>query len=168
MFLMTFWKPIAIIVLVAVIAGAAAWWKHSYDERRRDEGRLEVQLAWDEAIEAQKVADRKNAEETRTRLAAQEADRAKQFAALRNRNRALESQLAAVRVDTALIAGMRDSVRTANAAGAGSPPNDAAPATGAPDGNQVNNWFADVAELYRRCRDQVGAWVEWDNRRVPQ
>jgi hypothetical protein len=152
--------------VVLVLLAAVAWGAHRWLESVREEGRLEIRLEWAEALEAQKVLEAKNAEETRTRLLSQEVDRAKQFAALRNRNRALESKLAVACVDPTLIAGMRDSVRTANRQSPGGTTPDSTVAAGTPDGNQVNNWFADVTELYTKCRDQVIAWVEWDNRRV--
>ena len=41
-------QPLIWLALFAIVAAGAMWMKTSYDEKRRDEGRAEVQTAWDE------------------------------------------------------------------------------------------------------------------------
>ena len=41
-------QPLIWLGLIAILAAGAMWMKTSYDEKRRDEGRAEVQKLWDE------------------------------------------------------------------------------------------------------------------------
>lgn len=167
-FLIAFWKPIAALLLIVAVVAALAIAKHGYDERKRDEGRAEVQAKWDAAIAAQKVrelAAAKEADEFANRL---EAKRSADFARLAKRAAALEARLAAVPVGPDLVGELRNTVRAANSTGTGEPAKADTAASGTTDGLAIVQWFDKVGELYRACRERQEAWVKWDDARVTQ
>ena len=162
-FLLTFWKPIAAVLLLVALVGALAFAKHGYDERRRSEGRAEVTAKWDAAIAAQKVreiAAAKEADEFQMRVEAKrEADFKRLLAA---RTAELQTRLSALSIGPDLTVELRNAVRAANEQGARKPAEDPTPATGL----AVAEWFDQVAKQYRACREQVIGWIKWDDERV--
>jgi len=167
-FLKTFWKPVLIGILVLAFVGMVAWWKHKYDEERRDEGRAEVQAEWD-ADKAERVKlttamtllwdnKRQDAEkigEERDRLRMERTESvARQVASLPPAVAHLVIPADAVRV---LSAG----ADSANAAGTPSQPEKAiAPRTASADSNVglLTGWAVTVLDILAECRDRVSEW----------
>jgi len=167
-FLLAFWKPIAAILAVLAVVATVGIMKHRYDERRRDEGRTEIQVKWDAAKVAQharEVVAAKEADEFQTRAyAKRDAD----FNALARRNAVLAARLAAIPVGPDLAASLRDTIRTSNGESPGEPAKGAAPVAAATSELDVAEWGAKVGEQYRACREQVIGWIKWDDRRAAQ
>lgn len=157
------WLAAGLAILALV--GSAWFAKHSYDERRRDEGRAEIRQLWHEAVVAQQAKEEKAAAAAQDFATRLEVKRGKDFDALARRNKALEDRLAAVPVGPDLVVSLRDAVRTSNGEeGPRAPEENAAASTGL----AVSTWFSEVARLYRSCREQVAGWIAWDDDRVAQ
>jgi hypothetical protein len=161
-FLLAFWKPIAAIVLVIALVAAVGIAKHSYDERRRDEGRAEIQASWDAAKAAQKARELVAAKEADDYQRRVDAKRQLDFDKLSKRTVELENRLAAVPVGPDLVGELQHAVDTANDKSAGKPAENPAATTGL----ALSNWFNQVAKQYRECRETVIGWIEWDDRRI--
>lgn len=151
-------------VAIVVLVGGVALAKHSYDERRRDEGRHEVRAEWDAAIEAQQKREAKAAQDAIDNAVQAKAKSDEDFKALARRNAILQGKLASLAVDGAIAGSVRDAIRTSNGTSAGSTEADSSPTTGL----ALSDWAAETARLYRACRDQVIGWVKWDDERVMQ
>jgi len=156
-----FWLKIG--ACIALVAGVA-WGLHEWKDALRDEGREEVRAEWAAARVAAEKAATLAAKRAEIDATAKELQRDRDFKALANRAR--RAELNNVSVSPVLVDGLRDAVRTSNNESTGGAATSATPASGAADGNQINDWFADVARLYRACREQVIGWIKWDDERV--
>jgi hypothetical protein len=168
-FLLTFWKPIAAILAMLAIVSFFAIAKHSYDERRRDEGRQEVQSRWDAAVAAQRVRELKAAQEADDFQRRADAKRELDFKQLlAARTSEIQARLASRHASVDLSRSLSDATRAANGQGTRKPAEaDPTPAT-VPDELAVAEWFDQVASQYRACRERVDGWIKWDDERVTQ
>jgi hypothetical protein len=179
-FLVTFWKPLALIIIIATLATAVGVAKHNYDERRRDEGRAEVQAKWDadKKVRIERTTAIVNLwDKERQRADASELDHDRMRTALfgsvedlrRNippvdRDRSFPAS--GVRVlNSAVVAANTDTPSTP-----GQPVKNSAPAQADSTVGAVVEWGVGCATQYAACRDQVGGLIDFYNnlRKVPQ
>lgn len=173
-FLLEFWKPIALVLLVAALAVAAIVAKHSYDEGMRNEGRAEVRAEWakETAVKNKAIADQATAwdiQRQKTETAENERDAARQklFAAIAP----LPAAVAGQRVPGAFVVHLDAGRRAAAASGTPAEPDQAThPASAGPDvanaGAEsdlglIASWVDQVLQIHAECRDRVAAWLSF-------
>lgn len=179
-FLLTFWKPIAIVLVVAALATAVGIEKHRYDERRRDEGRAEIQSKWDADIQVRiarttaitnlwdgerQRADKEAEDHERIRVALF-ADVASLSDRLSDRDRAMVVPAGAVRVlNSAVVAANTDAAATP-----GKPVEEASATSGDSNVGELVKWGIDCAKKYADAVDEVLGLQSFYNklREVPQ
>lgn len=155
------------LLVVAALLAAAAVAFHLWEERLREQGRIEVRAEWKAANDAAEKVATAAARRAEVDSTARQLQRDKDFNGLRNRNAVQIAQLMGACVDPTILAGMRDAVRAANhEPSTGGVAASAPAAAGTPSGVEVDDWFKSVAKLYRACREQVIGWVEWDDNRT--
>jgi len=166
-FLLMFWKPIAAALAIFALLAFVAVEKHLYDERRRDEGRQEVQTRWDAAMAAQRLREAKAAQEADDFQRRADEKARKDFAvALAQRTAEVEARLAARPASIDLSRSLSNATRAANGQSTGESAQADPTAATVPDELAVARWYDQVAEQYRACRDRVAAWTAWDDARV--
>ena len=179
-FLLTFWKPIAIILVVIALAAAVGIEKHRYDERRRDEGRADIQAKWDADIQVRikrtteitnlwdqqrQRADKEAEDHERIRIALF-ADVATLSARVPDRDRAVVVPASAVRVlNSAVVAANTDA-----ASASGKPREEASATSGDSNVGELVKWGIDCATKYADAVDEVLGLQSFYNklREVPQ
>jgi hypothetical protein len=167
-FFIAFWKPIAGILLVLALVGTVAFAKHRYDERRRDEGRVEVQAKWD-AYKAEQI-ERTTAMTMLWDSKRQEVDRvsADRDKLRDERTRTLASAVsslpvavAGVVVPAVAVSVLNAGASAANAAGTPGEPEKTV-ATSAPSADstvgRITGWTVLVLDILGECRDRVAEW----------
>ena len=161
-FLVLFWKPIAAFLAVLAVVIFVGAEKHGYDERRRDEGRAEIQQKWDTAIAAQAAREKAAAQEADDFANRLEAKRNADFDKVAKHSAELEARLAALSIGPDLTRSVRESIRAANGEDAGTVAADTSSSTGL----AYDDWSRNLLREYRECRDQVINIVKWDDDRV--
>jgi hypothetical protein len=154
------------VAVVAVIAGVVYKVEHWCNiacekQTERADG---IKAAWDAAVAAQQKREAVAAQDAIDAAVKAKEKSDADFGALAHRNDVLKSRLAAIPVPSLVVSSVRDAIRTANSEkqSTGSATKDSAPITGF----DLSQWAASAAGLYRACREQVIAWVKWDDERI--
>jgi hypothetical protein len=131
-------------------------------------GGARVQRAWDKD-KAQHVAaiaqiradwDKERAVSELAAFRAQE-HRDQSFQPLTARAHDLPPQIAAVRIDRAVVGLLNDAVRVANAAGPAGTPAEAANPAADSALQELTVWAVDVIRIHRECTDRVQQWQDF-------
>ncbi len=170
-FLLAFWKPIAAVAAVIVLAIAVMAWKHSYDGARREEGRAEVQEKWDMAKAAALKASNEQEQRWIGEVAAREKaeqerdnERAKRTEVAADAAKRLPDRVARVVVPRESVRVLNDAIArsdTAPPAGPAAKPSEKAAA--APEGADstvglLTQWGVSCISAYDEARSMVDGW----------
>jgi hypothetical protein len=164
------WKVIAALAIAAALA--YAW--HTFVEKYREQGRVEVRAEW----EADALRRVQALQETEAKLAAKsiEAGRAigerdnerrKRAAEAQKHAQALAPAVAAVVVPAAAVGVLRDALAASDPAPAtrspGAAQGSAAAAAAGADSTVglLTGWGVEVINLYDACRSQVTGWINF-------
>jgi len=173
-FLLAFWKPIAALVVVALLAVAVIAWKHSYDEARRDEGRGEVQEKWDQAkaaaLKANTEQEQRWASERDARVKAEQErddERTKRATEAANAAKSLPAADARVRVARSAVRVLNNAIDAGNptpAPGPAAKPDKATPAAAEGADSTVGlltQWGVACISAYDEARSMVKGWQDF-------
>lgn len=154
------------VYAVIALALFAAGLKHGYDDRRRDEGRAEIQSKWDadkaERLRAYTAMTTKwITAQTDAEKAIKERDdaRAHKFDQAKTRAAELPEHLAAMPVPFESVVVLNDAIRQSSVAGPAGKSEDAAagPAADSTVG-AFTQWGTGVIDMYDACRERVRNW----------
>lgn len=173
-FLLAFWKPIALGIVLVLLAVAVGVEKHRYDERRRDEGRAQIQAKWDadKAARIQAVTDqvsRWDAERQKYDKAQQELsnERSLRAALAANAARSLPRTVADTAFPAAAAGVLNDAIHASDTAStpgpSAEPAKEAATSPAAADSTvgAVTEWAVGCVAAYEEARGMVAGWQDF-------